>query len=56
MNSSIVTSFQERPQNISFLRRPKNPSQAELSGEQPFFDMERVSPAVSILSIHPGQR
>ena len=56
MNSSMVTSFQDRPQNISFLRRPKKPSQAELSGEQPFFDIDLVRPAFSILSIQPGQR
>ena len=35
---------QSRPQKNSTLSRPKNSSIAELSGEQPFFDMERVIP------------
>ncbi len=35
---------------------PKNPSIAELSGEQPFFDMERVIPYLLHLPIQPGHR
>lgn len=35
-------------------KRPNNTSQAALSGEQPFWDMERSKPAFSIHSISPA--
>ena len=38
------------------LEPPKNPSIAELSGEQPFFDIGRVIPYLLHLSIQPGHR
>lgn len=47
---------QSRPWKNSTLSRPKNPSIAELSGEQPFFDMGRVIPYLLHLSIQPGHR
>ena len=56
INSGRVYSSQLRPQNISVLRCPKNPSHAELSGEHPFFDIDLIRPADSIMSIHPDQR
>lgn len=56
MNSSIDYPDQSHPQKNSTLIRPKKPSIAELSGEQPFFDMERVIPYRSLLSIQPRQR
>lgn len=46
----------QKCENISFLILPNTPSQAELSGEQPFFDIDRMKPFFSILSIQPGQR
>ncbi len=36
------------------LQPSEKPSQAELSGEQPFFDMDLVSPASAMMSIHSG--
>lgn len=47
---------QPRPQKNSTLSRPKNFSIAELSGEQLFFDMERVIPYLLYPSIQPGHR
>ena len=47
---------QSRPQKNSTLSRPKNSSIAELSGEQPFFDMERVIPYLLYPSSQPGYR
>ena len=41
---------------ISFLSLSKNPSQAALSGEQPFLDIDLSRPASFIRDIHPGQR
>lgn len=38
------------------LEPPEEPSIAELSGEQPFFDMERVIPYLLYPSIQPGHR
>ena len=35
---------------------PKKPSMRELSGEQPFLDIERMIPASSQIDIHPGHR
>ena len=36
--------------------RPKNPSAAELSGEQPFLLMERMIPCSWQIRIHSGHR
>ena len=52
----MEASCQERPKNISFFIRPKKPSHAELFGVQPFFDIERISPASFIRLIQLGQR
>ena len=38
------------------LRRPKNPSAAALSGEQPFALIDRVSPCSVQMRIHSGHR
>ena len=40
----------------SCLRRPKNPSAAALSGEQPFALIERVRPCSLQMRIHSGHR
>lgn len=53
---SSVTLCHERPQNISFLILPKNPSQAELSGEHPLLYMDLVSPAASTRLIRASHR
>ena len=44
VNSSIVTPRKLLLWKNSCLRRPKNPSAAALSGEQPFALIDRVSP------------
>lgn len=41
-----VTPAQDLPWNGSFFSRPKKPSHAALSGEQPFLGIERVILAV----------
>jgi hypothetical protein len=56
MNSSMVVDSQLRANNISILSRPKKPSHAALSGEQPLRDMERISFAPAIRLSQPGHR
>lgn len=56
MNFSRLTPDHERPLHFLFLKRPKNPSQAELSGEQPFLDMDLLSSPALTRRIHSGHR
>lgn len=52
----MLTPVQSVLKNISFFNLPKTPSQAELSGEQSFFDIDLVNPFEFILLIQPDQR
>lgn len=56
MNSSMVTPAKLRLWKNSCLRRPKNPSAAALSGEQPFALIERVRLLSLQMRIHSGHR
>ena len=56
MNPLMVTPAKSRPWKNSCLRRPKNPSAAALSGEQPFALIDRVSLCSPQMRIHPGHR
>ena len=56
VNSSIVTPRKLLLWKNSCLRRPKNPSAAALSGEQPFALIDRVSPCSVQMRIHSGHR
>ena len=56
VNSSIVTPWKLLLWKNSCLRRPKNPSAAALSGEQPFALIDRVSPCSVQMRIHSGHR
>ena len=56
MNSSMLTPLQSWKWKNSFFNLPKSPSQAELSGEHPFFDIDRVIPFSLQILIQPGQR
>ena len=56
MNPLMVTPAKSRPWKNSCLRRPKNPSAAALSGEQPFALIERVRPCAPQMRIHSGHR
>ena len=55
-NSGTLTPDQSLWWKNSFLRRPKKPSIAELSGVQPLADMLLTSPFSSQIAIQPGQR
>ena len=54
MNPSIETPVKLRLWKNSCLRRPKNPSAAALSGEQPFALIERVRLCSLQMRIHSG--
>ena len=56
MNPLMVTPAKSRPWKNSCLGRPKNPSAAALSGEQPFALIDRVSLCSPQMRIHPGHR
>ena len=56
MNPSIETPAKLRLWKNSCLGRPKNPSAAALSGEQPFAPVERVRLLSLQMRIHSGHR
>jgi len=56
MNCSMVVVFQFRRWNDSVFSRPKKPSHAALSREQPLRDIERMSFACAIRESQLGQR
>ena len=56
MNPSIETPAKLRLWKNSCLRRPKNPSAAALSGEQPFALIERVRLLSVQMRIHSSHR
>lgn len=53
MNSPVKISGQFLQQKNSFLGLLKSPSQAELSDEQPFFDIARALPSLTATLEHP---
>jgi hypothetical protein len=55
MKSPTVQPSQLLPKNILAFILLSRPLHAELSGEQPFFDMDLLMPFASQRLIHPGQ-